>query len=45
MPHDQAASRSGLHDFDFLFGRWRVSHRRLRQRHVGEPGLGRVRRA
>ncbi len=22
-------------DFDFLFGRWDVSHRRLKQRHVG----------
>lgn len=26
---------SRVHDFDFLFGRWTVSHRRLRERHVG----------
>ena len=24
-----------IHDFDFLFGQWTVSHRRLRERHVG----------
>ena len=35
MPHDQTAITGGLHDFDFLFGRWNVSHRRLKQRHVG----------
>jgi hypothetical protein len=28
-------------DFDFLFGRWAVSHRRLKQRHVGSDDWSR----
>ena len=27
--------QSGAHDFDFLFGRWNVTHRRLKQRLSG----------
>lgn len=29
------AVRSGLHDFDFLAGTWRVQHRRLKERLAG----------
>src|SRR6185369_5675364 len=28
----QATNLSGLHDFDFLVGRWQVHHRRLKER-------------
>ena len=30
-----AENLSGLHDFDFLFGEWRVHNRRLKERPVG----------
>jgi hypothetical protein len=29
------SDRTPVHDFDFLFGRWQVAHRRLRQRLAG----------
>ena len=36
VPAPAAASIEGVNDFDFLFGRWRVHHRRLDRRLVGE---------
>lgn len=35
IPGTPAAGHPGARDFDFLVGRWRVSHRRLRQRLAG----------
>jgi hypothetical protein len=34
-PAQGAADLSGLHDFDFLVGEWRVHHRRLKERLAG----------
>jgi hypothetical protein len=34
-PATSPADTSGLHDFDFLVGEWRVHHRRLKQRLAG----------
>lgn len=34
-PTEHAANLSGLHDFDFLVGDWRVHHRRLKERLAG----------
>src|ERR1700729_3885510 len=31
----ETAAPSGLHDFDFLYGQWRVHHRRLKERLAG----------
>ena len=31
----QAATQTGLNDFDFLMGEWRVHHRRLKERLAG----------
>ncbi len=35
-PPSSAEDLSHLHDFDFLFGDWRVHHRRLKDRLVGD---------
>lgn len=35
MPIQAAANPAGLHDFDFIFGQWRVHHRRLKERLAG----------
>lgn len=35
MTPPAAAAASGVHDFDFFLGNWRVHHRRLRKRLVG----------
>lgn len=37
---DDQGTSSGLHDFDFLFGKWSVSHRKLRTRNVGSDDWG-----
>jgi len=34
-PAEGARNLSGLHDFDFLVGEWRVHHRRLKERLAG----------
>jgi hypothetical protein len=34
-PKQGSANLAGLHDFDFLFGEWRVHHRRLKERLAG----------
>ncbi len=34
-PAPTQAAQSGAHAFDFLFGKWRVEHRQLKQRSVG----------